>query len=201
MNAETRKSRPLERLIWIDLEMSGLNTDRDVILEVAVILTDKNLNIIDEAAPWAVRQPDSVLDNMDAWNTKTHGESGLVDRCRRSPMQEKEVEREVLRFLKKRLEKHYSPMCGNSVCQDRRFLARRMPLVEDYFHYRNFDVSSFKLAAQMWYPKIAEKIKDAKPAAHQALDDIRASIEEMREYANTMLIPLPLPDGESSGEK
>lgn len=174
--------------------MSGLNPDADAILEVAIVITDRQLNVVDEAE-WVVHQADSVLDGMDAWNTKTHTASGLIDRCRAASPDtdsEKQVERAVIKFIKQYVKKNESPMCGNSICQDRRFLWRRMPKLEAYFHYRNFDVSSFKIAAQYYYPALFEQIKtDKADAMHRALDDTRASIDEMKFYRDNMLVPLP----------
>lgn len=186
-----KKDTPPTRLIWIDLEMSGLVPEEDVILEAAIILTDAQLNVVQEWTPWVVHQPDKILDGMDKWNTRTHTESGLIEKCRQSTLSVGAVERAMLKELKKHLDKRASPMCGNSICQDRRFMARHMPLLEDFFHYRNFDVSAFKIAAQMYYPALAAEIKGKKPASHQALDDIRASIEEMKFYRRHMLLPPP----------
>lgn len=184
-----KKEQRMERLVWIDLEMSGLNPDADVILEAAVIVTDLRFELIKEWEPWVVHQPDSVLDNMDLWNTETHTQSGLISRCRQSADSAADVERKVINALKNYVNKRESPICGNSICQDRRFLARHMPALEDYFHYRNLDVSSFKIIANMYYPALAQQIKGKKPATHKALDDIRASIEEMRFYCRNMLVP------------
>ena len=180
---------PPDRLVWVDLEMTGLVPEKDVILEAAVILTDRELNIVREWEPWVVHQPDAILDGMDKWNTRTHSESGLIDKCRASKLSVAAAERAIIKELKQHVDKHRSPMCGNSICQDRRFMARHMPLLEDYFHYRNFDVSAFKIAAQLYYPKLFAEVKGKKPASHQALDDIRASIEEMKFYRRQMLLP------------
>ena len=172
----------LPRLIWIDLEMSGLNPEKDRVLEVAAIITDARLNILAESEPWVVHHPDSILDGMDSWNSRTHTDSGLIERCRRSTLDEATVEKATLKFLKAHVKPGASPMCGNTICQDRRFLASHMPKLEKFFHYRNFDVSSFKIAAQLLRPELAQRVKDSKPAEHQALLDIRASIDEMRLY-------------------
>ena len=188
MTTKNEKLRPLARLIWIDLEMSGLSPEKDKILEVALIITDNRLNVLAESEEWAVFQPDEVLDGMSAWNLRTHGESGLIDRCRAAQQQEAQVERAAIKFLGKWAGKGVSPMCGNSICQDRRFLARHMPALERYFHYRNFDVSSFKIAAQLRHPALAQQVKEGKRATHQAMDDIRASIDEMRLYIDNMLV-------------
>ena len=177
-------------LIWMDLEMSGLNPDADTILEVAIVITDRRLNIVEEAE-WIVHQPDSVLDNMDKWNTKTHTQSGLIARVRSATEDTKTVERAVIKFLKKHANHGESPMCGNSICQDRRFLFRHMPQLEAYFHYRNFDVSSFKIAAQLFYPPLFEQVKnDKSDSQHRALDDTKASIAELQFYLQNMLLPV-----------
>ena len=182
----TKKSREQIRLIWVDLEMSGLNPDHDTVLEAAFVITDADLNITTEAATWVIHQPDAVLENMDKWNTRTHNHSGLVDECRASSLTLAAAEREILRFLKKHVKQDASPMCGNSICQDRRFMARCLPRVERFFHYRNFDVSSFKIAASLFAPKVLEKLK--KPSSsHRACDDILASVAEMRNYVNEIL--------------
>ena len=177
------------RLAWVDLEMSGLDPDADVILEAAFIVTDADLNIVAESPSWAVRPPPGALDNMDKWNTKTHAKSGLAERCRAAEMDNDEVQREALKFLRKHAEHGRSPMCGNSVCQDRRFMARLMPKLESFFHYRNLDVSALKITAQMHNPKLAElKHADGKESAHRALDDIRDSIAEMRLYLDRLVV-------------
>lgn len=183
-----KDSSRAKRLIWIDLEMSGLEPESDVILEAAVIITDSALNTVIEWESWVVHQPDDILDNMDAWNKRMHGNSGLIDRCRSSTNSAAKVERDIIKELSKYIDKKSSPMCGNSICQDRRFLARYMPKLEDFFHYRNFDVSSFKIAAQMYYPDLMQTIKQQKESSHQALDDIRASIREMLFYREHMLV-------------
>ncbi len=176
------------RLVWVDLEMSGLLPLHDVILEAAFIITDGNLNTIVESETWAVHQPDTILNHMDKWNTEVHGRSGLTERCRESTVDTAQCERSILKFLKKYVEAGRSPICGNSICQDRRFLAQHMPKVEKFFHYRNFDVSSFKIAAQLFHPKLTKSKNDDKDA-HQALHDIRESILEMRFYLDNMLRP------------
>ena len=174
-----------ENLIWIDLEMTGLDTLSDRIIEVATIVTDKNLNELAVGPMIAVNQPDSVLNAMDEWNTEHHGNSGLVERVKNSTYSEKDAEEATLDFLKQYLPKNASPMCGNSICQDRRFLARLMPQLEDYFHYRNLDVSSLKEIAKRWYPDIANGF--TKESKHLALDDIRDSIEELKYYRQHLL--------------
>lgn len=172
-------------LIWIDLEMTGLDTERDLIIEIATIVTDAQLNILAEGPVLAVHQSDAALAGMDEWNTRQHGQSGLVDRVRRSTTTEKEAERLTLEFLQDYIGPRQSPMCGNSICQDRRFLARHMPQLEAYFHYRNLDVSTLKELAKRWQPELLKGFN--KKAAHLALDDIRESIEELRYYRGCFL--------------
>jgi oligoribonuclease len=167
-------------LIWIDLEMTGLNPDTDRIIEVATIVTDSELNIIAEGPVLAVHQTDAVLGAMDDWNQRTHGATGLIERVRQSPYSEADVERLTLEFLQQYVPKNKSPMCGNSICQDRRFLARTMPQLEAWFHYRNLDVSSIKELVRRWKPKLCDGL--VKKNTHKALDDIRESIEELRYY-------------------
>lgn len=167
-------------LIWIDLEMTGLDASSDRIIELAVIVTDPQVAIRVEGPVIAVHQPDSVLDAMDAWNKGTHGKSGLIDRVRASRIDEAQAEAEVIDFLRRYVPAGKSPMCGNSICQDRRFLYRLMPRLERYFHYRNLDVSTIKELARRWAPEVAHGfIKDS---AHTALSDVRDSIAELRYY-------------------
>ncbi|NJN46564.1 MAG: oligoribonuclease [Candidatus Competibacteraceae bacterium] len=175
-----------ENLIWIDLEMTGLDTQTDRIIEIATIVTDSQLTVLAEGPVLAIHQSDSVLAAMDEWNRTQHGRSGLLDRVRASRVDEPNAEAQTLQFLSEYLPPGKSPMCGNSVCQDRRFLARCMPTLEAYFHYRNLDVSTLKELARRWYPT-----HDSfnKPSAHLALDDIRASIEELRYYRKTLFLP------------
>jgi oligoribonuclease len=172
-------------LLWIDMEMTGLVPESDRIIEVAIVVTDSQLNTVAEAPVLAVRQEDAVLDGMDAWNKSTHGKSGLIDRVKASTLGEAEAERQLLAFLALHVPKQTSPMCGNSICQDRRFLARWMPGLEDYFHYRNLDVSTLKELAKRWKPDIAKGV--SKRGAHTALDDIRESIDEMKYYREHFL--------------
>lgn len=167
-------------LIWIDMEMSGLLPDSDRILELAVVVTDSNLEVVAESPVLVVHQADAVLDGMDAWNKGTHGKSGLVDKVRASTVDEAAAEAQMLEFLKLHVPAKKSPMCGNSICQDRRFMARYMPQLEDYFHYRNLDVSVFKELARRWRPKLYDGFKKA--GKHTALSDIYESIEELRYY-------------------
>ena len=177
------------RLAWVDLEMSGLDPDSDVILEAAFVITDADFNILAESPSWTIRPPEGVLENMDKWNTRTHRNSGLIDRCRESDMDNDAAAREALKFLRKHVEHGRSPMCGNSVCQDRRFMARLMPKLEQFFHYRNLDVSALKIISQMHNPKLAAMKGEGGESAHRALDDIRESIEEMRLYLSRMIVP------------
>lgn len=169
-----------QNLIWIDLEMTGLNTQGDRIIEVATVITDKNLEILAKGPVLAIYQSEEILARMDEWNQKQHGESGLIDRVRESSLNEAEAERLTLEFLERWVPAGVSPMCGNSICQDRRFLARSMPKLENYFHYRNLDVSTLKELAARWAPHIKEGFK--KKNCHRALDDILESIGELRYY-------------------
>ncbi len=172
-------------LIWIDLEMTGLDPDRDTILEIATIVTDSRLEILAEGPVLAIRHDEAVLAGMDEWNRKQHGGSGLLDRVRASDVDMAEAERRTLEFLRAHVPEGTSPMCGNSICQDRRFLARWMPRLEAYFHYRNLDVSTLKELARRWAPAVAEAVK--KESTHLALDDIRESIRELRHYRDHFL--------------
>ena len=172
-------------LIWIDLEMSGLRPEADTILEVALVVTNQNLQVLAEAPVRVVHQTDAVLDGMDNWNKSTHARSGLTERVRASALTEAEVEDEMLAFLSQHVPPGASPMCGNSICQDRRFLARCMPRLEEYFHYRNLDVSTLKELARRWKPEIAAGF--AKQSKHEALADIYESIEELKYYRAMLL--------------
>lgn len=160
--------------------MTGLSPDHDRIIEIATIITDSNLQVLGQGPVLAVKQPDSRLAAMDEWNKKTHSESGLIQRVKESAYDEKRAEQETLNFIKRYVPKNKSPLCGNSICQDRRFLARYMPELESYLHYRNLDVSSVKELAKRWKPEILEGF--TKRNAHRALDDIQESIEELRYY-------------------
>ena len=175
------------RLIWIDLEMTGLRPDADRIIEVALVVTDHDLATVAEGPVWAVHQDDAVLDGMDAWNTGTHGKSGLTARVRASTLDERTVEVQALAFLREHVPAKASPMCGNSICQDRRFLARWMPELEDWFHYRNLDVSTLKELARRWKPDVLKGVP--KEGRHEALADVYESIAELRHYRETLIRP------------
>ena len=167
-------------LIWIDMEMSGLNPEIDRIIEVATIITDSELNIVAEGPVLAVHQSDAVLASMDDWNQRTHAGTGLIERVKQSTYTEADVEQMTLEFLQRHVPRNKSPMCGNSICQDRRFLARTMPQLEAWFHYRNLDVSSIKELVKRWKPGLCNGL--VKKNTHKALDDIRESIEELKYY-------------------
>ena len=166
-------------LIWVDLEMTGLDTDNDFIIEIASIVTDAQLNILEEGPALAIHQPDQILNQMDDWNTRQHNQSGLVERVKKSPYDVAKAERLTLDFLAKFVPKGKSPMCGNSICQDRRFMHRLMPKLEEYFTYRHLDVSTIKEIMKRWAP---DKETYSKQGTHLALDDIRDSINELKYY-------------------
>jgi len=173
--------RPNEfNLVWVDMEMTGLDPDNDRIIEVAAVVTDADLNIIAEGPVFAIHQSDETLDKMDNWNKGTHGKSGLIDRVKASTVTEAQAELELIAFLKQYVPANKSPMCGNSICQDRRFMARGMPKLEAFFHYRNLDVSTLKELCRRWKPELASGFK--KHQKHTALADIVESIEELRYY-------------------
>ena len=176
---------PADRLIWIDLEMTGLDTQRDSIIEIATVVTDKDLVVIAEGPVIAIHQSDETLAAMDEWNTRQHGRSGLTARVRASTVTAAEAERQTLAFLAPLVTAKSSPMCGNSICQDRRFLAREMPALEAFFHYRNLDVSTLKILAGLWAPEVLSGV--AKSTAHLALADIHDSIAELRHYREHLL--------------
>ena len=171
-------------LIWIDLEMTGLDTQNDYIIEIASIVTDKNLNILAEGPNLTIHQPNEIMNNMDDWNTKQHTRSGLKDRVSQSDINESVAERETIKFLEKFTFKGQSPLCGNSICQDRRFLARCMPELEAFCHYRNVDVTSIRELGKRWYFEDTDNY--SKRSNHRALDDIRESIDELRYYRKTL---------------
>lgn len=175
-----------DNLIWIDLEMTGLDTQADRILEIATVITDSRLNVLAEGPVLAIHHGDHILEAMDDWNKKQHRKSGLIERVRASELKEREAERQTLEFLSQYVPKGKSPMCGNSICQDRRFLHRCMPELEDYFHYRNLDVSTLKELARRWYPGIARGF--SKDSSHLALDDIYDSINELRYYREQLFV-------------
>lgn len=174
-----------DRLIWLDLEMTGLIPEHDRIIEIAVVITDAHLETVAEGPVMAVHQPDSVLDKMDAWNRSTHGKSGLIERVRAATEGEAEVEARMLDFIRQYVPEQVSPMCGNSICQDRRFMARYMPQLEAWFHYRNLDVSTLKELARRWRPDVLESF--TKAGRHEALADIYESIGELCHYREHFL--------------
>jgi oligoribonuclease len=181
MSAENKGSTTIaDPLIWVDMEMSGLKPESDRILEIAMIVTDAQLNVIATAPVWVVHQEAAVLDAMDAWNKGTHSKSGLVDKVKASHLSESEVEEQCITFLKHHVKANTAPMCGNSICQDRRFMARYMPKLEAYFHYRHVDVSTIKELCRRWQPNLVKGFD--KQQAHTALADILESIEELRYY-------------------
>ena len=167
-------------LVWLDMEMTGLEPERDRIIEMAMVVTDSNLETVAESPVWAVHQTDAVLDAMDDWNKNTHGKSGLIERVRASTLDEAAVEAAALAFMQEYVSKRVSPMCGNSIGQDRRFMVRYMPALEAWFHYRNIDVSTLKELCRRWKPEVAAGFE--KESAHTALADIRESIEELKYY-------------------
>jgi oligoribonuclease len=173
------------RLIWIDLEMTGLDCQRDSIIEIATVVTDGELNTVAEGPVLAIHQREEVLLRMDEWNTRQHGRSGLTQRVRDSRLSAGDAQRETLGFLRQHVTPGSSPMCGNSICQDRRFLAREMPELEAYFHYRNLDVSTIKILAGLWAPEVLDGV--VKQSAHLALADIHESIAELRHYRSAFL--------------
>lgn len=173
-----------DNLVWVDLEMTGLDPEKEQIIEIATIVTDAELNVLAEGPVFAVHQPDSLLDNMDEWNTTHHTQSGLVQRVRDSEFDLLKAQQATLAFLSDFADPGHSPMCGNSICQDRRFMVKGMPELEAWFHYRNVDVSTIKELVRRWQPEVLAGFK--KNATHLALDDIRESIEELRFYRKTV---------------
>lgn len=172
-------------LVWIDLEMTGLNPDTDLIIEIATIVTDANLNILAEGPVLAIHQSDDVLNGMDEWNTRTHGKTGLTERVRNTTTTVEEAEQQTIDFISQYCVRNKSPLCGNTICQDRRFMFRHMPKLEAWVHYRNLDVSVLKELAKRWRPDVLDGIE--KKNTHKALDDIRESIEELRHYREVFL--------------
>ncbi|MDD5242103.1 MAG: oligoribonuclease [Sulfuricella sp.] len=173
------------RLIWLDMEMTGLFPERDRIIEIALVITDSNLETVAEAPVLVVHQSDEVLNGMDDWNKATHGKSGLIDKVKASKLDDAAVEAQLLDFLKENIPPKKSPMCGNSICQDRRFMANYMPKLEDYFHYRNLDVSTLKELAKRWKPQVYGSFK--KENNHTALADVYESIAELKHYRENFL--------------
>jgi oligoribonuclease len=183
MGAES--SNPASNLIWIDMEMTGLQPDTDRIIEIAVLITDPELRLVAESPVWVLHQPDEVLEAMDSWNKGTHAKTGLITRVRASTLTEAQAEAQALAFLAQHVPANASPMCGNSICQDRRFLARWMPQLESYFHYRNLDVSTLKELVRRWKPELLKGF--TKEGKHEALADILESIEELKYYRKTVM--------------
>jgi len=182
---EQSQNNKKENLIWIDLEMTGLEPDTDRIIEIATLVTDKQLNILAEGPELAVHVSDACLEGMDEWCTNQHGKSGLTQRVKDSKISDDEAAKETIRFLEQYVVKGASPMCGNSICQDRRFLAKWMPELEEFFHYRNLDVSSLKELANRWSPESVEGFQ--KKGSHLAMDDIKDSIAELAFYREKIL--------------
>lgn len=189
MTRGTQLASNQDNLIWLDMEMSGLLPDTDRILELAAVVTDAQLNVIAESPVLVVHQSDAVLDGMDAWNKGTHGRSGLIDKVKASTLDEEAATDAMLAFLKEHVPAGKSPMCGNSICQDRRFMARYMPRLEAFFHYRNLDVSVFKELSRRWRPDIYAGFKKA--SRHEALADIYESIDELKYYREHFLNMAP----------
>jgi oligoribonuclease len=186
MMTASNSSTDQNNLIWLDMEMSGLLPDTDRILELAAVVTDAELNVLAESPVLVIHQSDAVLDGMDAWNKGTHGRSGLIDKVKASILTEAEASAQMIAFLKQYVPAGKSPMCGNSICQDRRFMARYMPELESYFHYRNLDVSVFKELARRWKPEIYSGFKKA--SRHEALADIYESIDELKYYREHFIV-------------
>jgi oligoribonuclease len=174
-----------DNLAWIDMEMTGLQPDSDRVIEIAIVVTDPQLVFLAQSPVWVIHQPDEVLNAMDSWNKGTHGKSGLIEKVRASTLTESQAERAAIEFLSQHVPPSSSPMCGNSICQDRRFLARWMPQLEAYFHYRNLDVSTLKELVRRWKPEAAKGL--VKEGKHEALADIYESIEELKHYRKTVM--------------
>ena len=182
---DTLLKKSENNLIWVDMEMTGLLPDTDRIIEVAIVITDPQLTVRVEGPVFAIHQSDATLDGMDAWNKGTHGRSGLIDRVKASTVTEEQAEAALIEWMSQYVPKGKSPMCGNSICQDRRFMARTMPKLEEFFHYRNLDVSTLKELAKRWKPSALEGLKKA--GKHTALADIQESIDELVHYRTTLL--------------
>jgi oligoribonuclease len=185
MRRTEQMAQNAEYLVWVDMEMTGLDPDRDRVIEIAFVVTDARLEVVAEAPVLVVHQSDEVLAGMDAWNTATHGRSGLTARVRASTLDEAAAQRQMLGFLERHVPAKASPMCGNSICQDRRFMARWLPGLEAYFHYRNLDVSTLKELARRWKPEVLAGL--VKQSRHEALADIHESIGELRHYREHFL--------------
>ena len=183
-NENTSVGNATGNLIWIDLEMTGLDTTTDQIIEIATIVTDAQLHELAEGPVLAIHQSKEIMDGMDEWNTRQHGESGLTERVLASKLSMQDAEKQTVEFLEQHVKAGASPMCGNSICQDRRFLARQMPLLETFFHYRNLDVSTLKILAISWAPEVAQGFD--KESSHRALADIRDSIAELAYYRDSL---------------
>ncbi len=193
MSRKQISARKKNNLVWIDLEMTGLSPANDRIIEIATVVTDMHLNIVAEGPELVIHQSDERLNNMDQWNTKTHGESGLIDLVRASKIDENEAEKRTLGFVRRYATKNRSPLCGNSICQDRRFLDRYMPNLSAYLHYRHLDVSSVKELARRWRKDLIEE--NRLNTKHRARDDIMASIAELRRYRDNFFLTNPIEDG------
>ena len=178
-------SNKLTNLVWIDLEMTGLNTQEDDIIEIATVVTNQQLEIIAEGPELVIHQAEEVMNKMDEWNTEHHGKSGLTQKVIKSKTSMRDAEKQTLAFLSTHVKAGTSPMCGNSICQDRRFLARQMPELENFFHYRNLDVSTINILSGIWNPKVAKGVK--KSSTHRALDDVKESISELAHYRETFV--------------
>ena len=191
---KAKNIKNVNNLVWIDMEMTGLDQSQNVILEIAVIITDSNLNILAETPSYVIFQPEEELKKMDKWNVSTHTKSGLIDKVRISTNTELEIEQEILKLLKKYTYKGKSPLCGNTIHQDRKFLVKYMPQLEEFLHYRNLDVSTLKELGRRWFPDIVSGF--SKHNKHEALADIRESINELMYYRENMLIKPPAPKTE-----
>lgn len=186
LDSQSEKLKSPDNLVWLDMEMTGLDPVQNVILEIAVVITDSNLTIIDQSPSYVIFQPDLELQKMDKWNVSTHTKSGLIDKVKLSTTSIEDVEEEILQLLRKYVEKYKSPLCGNTIHQDRKFIAKYMPNLEGYLHYRNLDVSTIKELAKRWYPQVYSGF--AKQNKHEALADIIESINELKYYREKLFI-------------